>query len=90
MSIPNRAVRSENGQTVHYRCYEITDLGVFDWMAARKFYLESCAAFGRLGAACDPQRPTGRLRPQNPASRDPPRSRGRMCGVLPPPSSVSS
>jgi hypothetical protein len=36
---PEQAVRSDNDQTVHYRCYEITDLGVFDWMAAQKFYL---------------------------------------------------
>ena len=36
---PQRATRSDSGQTVHYCCYEITDLGVFDWMAAHKFYV---------------------------------------------------
>jgi hypothetical protein len=36
---PQSATRSHNGQTVHYRCYEITDLGLFDWTAANKFYL---------------------------------------------------
>ena len=36
---PQPAVRSDRGQTVHCRCYEITDQGIHDWMAARKFYL---------------------------------------------------
>jgi hypothetical protein len=30
------AVRADAGQTVHFRCYEITDQGVLDWTAARK------------------------------------------------------
>jgi hypothetical protein len=36
---PQPGKRSQNGQTVHFRRYEITDLGLFDWMAAQKFYL---------------------------------------------------
>ena len=36
---PQPATRSDNGQTVHFRRYQITDLGLFDWNAARKFYL---------------------------------------------------
>ncbi len=36
---PNVIARSVGGQTVHENRFEITDLGVYDWMAARKFYL---------------------------------------------------
>jgi hypothetical protein len=36
---PQSAVRNHEGQAVHHRCYEITDWGVHDWTAARKFYL---------------------------------------------------
>ena len=31
--------RSAAGQVVHYRYYEVTDLGVLDWAGARRFYL---------------------------------------------------
>ena len=33
------AARADNGQTIHFRRYQITDLGLSDWNAARKFYL---------------------------------------------------
>ncbi len=36
---PQSAARTDGGHTVHYRCYEITDQGVLDWTAARKFYV---------------------------------------------------
>ena len=31
--------RSAAGQVVHYRFYEVTDLGVLGWTTARRFYL---------------------------------------------------
>jgi hypothetical protein len=36
---PRSAVRADAGQTIHFRCYEITDQGILDWTAARKFYV---------------------------------------------------
>jgi hypothetical protein len=36
---PQPGTRSDNGQTVHFRRYQITDLGLFEWNAAHKFYL---------------------------------------------------
>ncbi|MBU4273693.1 MAG: hypothetical protein KKE86_12680 [Planctomycetes bacterium] len=36
---PSVAARSAGGRTVHENRFEITDLGVRDWMAARKFHL---------------------------------------------------
>jgi hypothetical protein len=36
---PQPLARNDNGHTVYYRSYEVTDLGVLQWTAARKFYL---------------------------------------------------
>ncbi len=36
---PSVAARSTGDRMVHENHFEITDLGVYDWMAARKFYL---------------------------------------------------
>ena len=36
---PQSGTHSVNGQMVHHRRYQITDLGLLDWTTARKFYL---------------------------------------------------
>jgi hypothetical protein len=36
---PQWDTHCHDGQVVHHRCYEVTDLGVVDWIATHKFYL---------------------------------------------------
>ncbi len=36
---PQPASRCDNGQTIHFRRYQITDLGLFECNATHKFYL---------------------------------------------------
>ena len=63
---PQVCTHRTDEQTVRQCRYEITDLGVIDWTAARKFYLNFAAALGRSRAGENRLRRTGRLRPRTP------------------------
>ena len=64
---PQSAARTDGGHTVHSAAaYEITDQGVLDWTAARKFYV-NLAAIARSDPGGHPGRRIGRLRPQKAA-----------------------